>query len=66
MADNGINIDDFLQFQIGGPGDPIRRIRQKSVCAQIDRMLKEQHDTWPAELRLRAYLAIGRTPPPEF
>lgn len=63
MAESGLNIDNSVQNRIGEPGTRIRRIKEKTVRGDVGRLLAEPN-LWPAEMRLRGYLAIGRPPEP--
>ena len=64
MAEARPNTEDSLRRQIGEPGSPVRRIREKDLRVDVVRWLNEQPNAWPPEIRLRAYLAIGRAPEP--
>jgi hypothetical protein len=64
MAEAGLNTDTVLQHRIGEPGTAVHRIKEKSVRADLARFLEKEPNVWSPELRLRAYLAIGRVPEP--
>jgi uncharacterized tellurite resistance protein B-like protein len=64
MAEPGLNSDSVLQQRIGEPGTRLRRIKEKSVRANLTNFLEKQPNALAPELRLRAYLAIGRAPEP--
>ncbi|HJT71928.1 MAG TPA: hypothetical protein VJ731_17135 [Terriglobales bacterium] len=64
MAEPGLNTDSVLQQTIGEPGTHLRRIKEKTVRADLTSFLEKQPNALTPELRLRAYLAIGRVPEP--
>ncbi len=64
MAEPGLNTDSALHQSIGEPGTHLRRIKEKTVRADLTSFLEKQPNDLAPELRLRAYLAIGRVPEP--
>ena len=66
MPDVEFKTEDLLRRQIGEPGTPVQRVKEKNVRADVARCLKERSSAWPPEVRLRAYLAIGRVPDSEL
>ena len=52
--------EEQIISHIGPPGTPLRRPKGKDLRLELARLLEP---TLPAELQLRAYLALGKRPP---
>jgi len=58
--------DPQQQQTLGEPGTPIRPITNKDDRRFLFRFLQSRPRTWTPEMRLRAYLSIGRPPEPRL
>jgi hypothetical protein len=46
MAEAELNIDTLVRHQIGEPGTPIHRIKEKTVRADVQRLLEAKQDVF--------------------